>query len=188
MGDVDVDPLAVLPLTAASARVTFARATDPSRDRAERQEQLRSLTTMLASVRRLVDRCELVVTQLAAEFNSTGWGRACAAGWVVCPDCPGGALSCSAGVGRPPRCGWMVKCVQGRFACGEPTTIVLWDATCSEQAPCLSHVAAIPRHISCIAVVTASGPVRAVLGEVTDQRCVICPPLPSLVQRRSCGG
>jgi C4-type Zn-finger protein len=45
---VDVDPLAVLPVTA-SASDAFARAADFSRDRDERQEQLRSLTTTLAS-------------------------------------------------------------------------------------------------------------------------------------------
>jgi hypothetical protein len=40
----DIDPLAVLPVTA-SARAAFARAADFSRDRDERQKQLRSLTT-----------------------------------------------------------------------------------------------------------------------------------------------
>lgn len=46
---VDVDPLAVLPVTAPSASATFSRASDFSRRRDERHEQLRSLTTTLAA-------------------------------------------------------------------------------------------------------------------------------------------
>ena len=41
MGIAEVDPLAVLPITAAAASATFARATDAGRDLDERQEQLR---------------------------------------------------------------------------------------------------------------------------------------------------
>jgi hypothetical protein len=46
---VDFDPLAVLPVTAPSASATFSRASDFSRGRDERHEQLRSLATTLAS-------------------------------------------------------------------------------------------------------------------------------------------
>lgn len=46
---VDVDPLAVLPVTAPSASAIFTRAADFSRHSDERHEQLRSLTTTLAS-------------------------------------------------------------------------------------------------------------------------------------------
>lgn len=48
MDVVDVDSLAVLSVTT-SASAAFARAADFSRDRDERQEQHRSLTTTLAS-------------------------------------------------------------------------------------------------------------------------------------------
>ncbi|MEX2289090.1 MAG: hypothetical protein WD794_02030 [Mycobacteriales bacterium] len=48
MNVVDVDSLAVLPVTA-SASAGFARGVDFSRGRDERQEQLRPLTTALAS-------------------------------------------------------------------------------------------------------------------------------------------
>lgn len=116
---VDVDPLAVLPVTA-SASAAFARAADFSRDRDERQEQLRSLMTTLAS--------------------------------------------------------------------GEPTTVVLRDAIGTEQALCPSHPAAALRHITCFALVTASRPARAVLGEVTGQSCVICPLVTPLVPGGPCGG
>ncbi len=46
---VDVDPFAVLKVTATPAGSAFTRAVQFSRDRDERQEQLRSLTTTLAS-------------------------------------------------------------------------------------------------------------------------------------------
>lgn len=187
---VDVDPLAVLPVTAASASAAFARAADSSRDRDERQEQLRSLTTTLASVRRLLDRCEQVAAQLAVELDSTGCVGVCAAEWPVCQGCPGVPLSYSAGVGRCPRCDRTVECARDRFACGESTTVVLRDATGTEQALCLSHAAATLRHITCLAVVTASRPARAVLGEVTGQSCVISRHVPPLVhlQGRPRGG
>lgn len=45
---VNVDPLAVLPVTSPSASATSSRAADFSRRRGERHEQLRSLTTTLA--------------------------------------------------------------------------------------------------------------------------------------------
>ncbi|MDQ3326699.1 MAG: hypothetical protein M3529_13575 [Actinomycetota bacterium] len=116
---VDVDPLAVLPLTA-SASASFARAADFSRDRGERQAQLRSLMMT--------------------------------------------------------------------FPSGEPTAVVLGDATGAEQAPRLSHAAATLRHISRLAVVTGSQPDRAVLSKVAGQSCAIFPPVCPLVQERPRGG
>ncbi len=177
---VDVDPLAVLPVTAASASAAFARATDPSRDRVERREQLRSLRTTLASVRRLLDRCEQAATQLAAELDATRGGQACSAGWAVCQGCQGVPLSCSDGVGQCPRCERTVQLDRGRFACGEPTAVVLRDAIGTEQALCLSHAAAAMRHSACLKVVTASRPARAVLGEFAGHSCGISRHLPGL--------
>ena len=51
MGFVDVDALAVLPVTAATASAAFARASDPSRDDAERRKHLALLEVSLCAVR-----------------------------------------------------------------------------------------------------------------------------------------
>lgn len=55
---IEVDPFAMLSVIASSASAAFTRAAQFSRDRDERQEQLRSLPPLLASVRPLLDRCE----------------------------------------------------------------------------------------------------------------------------------
>ncbi len=158
MGVVEVDPLSVLPITAASASAAFARATDPGRDFTERQEQLRSLRSMLASVRRQLDQSEQAVARLTAELDSTrAWWR-CSAGGAVCRRCP--------------LCERTVPREAGRFACDEPSTVVLRDATGTEQALCLWHAAAAIRRTRSLAVVSASRPDRAALGEVAGESCV----------------
>ncbi len=190
MGVVEVDPLAVLPVTAVSASAAFAGATDPSCDRVERQEQSRSLTTTLASVRRLLDRCEQAATQLVSALDSARHGQACSVGWAVCQRCPGVPLSCSACVGRCPRCDRTTRFDSGRFACGEPITIILRDATGTEQAVCLSHAAAALRQSAHFPVVTASRPDRAVLAEIACEGSVICgrSPRPGAAHGRRRGG
>lgn len=183
-GVVIVEPLAVVLVTVASANVDFGRASGPSGDRGERQAQLRLLTMPLASVRRLLDRDEQAAAQLGAEVQSTSCGGMRAAGWPVCQGSSGVPLSCLAGVGRYPRCDWSVSRAQDRVAYSEPTTVAFRDNIGADQALCLAHPAPTLRHITCLAVVTASPPARAVLGEVTGQSCLISSPVPSLVQGR----
>lgn len=173
MGVVEVDPLAVLPITAASASAAFARATDPGRDFTQRQEQLRSLRSMLASVRRQLDQSEQAVARLTTELGSICCGRACSTGWAVCRRCLVAPLSRSAGVGRGPRCQRTVQLDRDHFACGERATVVLRDATGAEQGLCMSHAVAAIRRTRNLAVVSASRPNRAVLGEVAGESCVV---------------
>ena len=173
MAVVVVDPLAVLPITAAAASAAFARATDPGRDLNERQEQLRSMSSMLTTVRRHLDRCEQAAAQLAAEPDSTlSWGT-CSAGWAVCRHYPGAPARRSAGVDDCPLCERTGRLDRGRLGCGELSTVVLRDATAVEQALCLSHAAAAIRRTPHLAVVSASRPDRAVLGEVAGESCVV---------------
>jgi len=89
---VEADPLAVLPLTAASASAAFARATDPGREMTERQEQLRSLRSILASVRRQLDQSDQAVARLTTELGSIRYGAdvLCRVGSV--PALPGCAI------------------------------------------------------------------------------------------------
>jgi hypothetical protein len=63
--EAEADPLAVLPVTAATASAAFARAADPGRDHLERQQQLAVLETSLDSVVRLLDRCRQEAARLA---------------------------------------------------------------------------------------------------------------------------
>lgn len=173
MGVVEVDPLAVLPITAASASAAFARATDPGRDFTERQEQLRSLRSMLASVRRQLDQSEQAVARLTTELGWVRRGQTCSTEWAVCRRCLVAPLSPSAGVGRCPRCQRTVPLDRDHFACGERATVVLRDATGAEQAMCMSHAAAAIRRTRNLAVVSASRPDRAALGEVAGESCVV---------------
>ena len=173
MGVVEADPLATLPITAAAASAAFARATDPGRDLNERQEQLRSLSSMLTTVRRHLDRCEQAAARLAAELDSTNSGRTCSAGWAVCRHYPDAPARCSAGVDGCPRCERTGRLDRRRLGCGELATVVLGDATGAEQALCLSHAAAAIRRTPHLAVVSASRPDRAVLGEVAGESCVV---------------
>ena len=173
MAVVEVDPLAVLPITAAAASAVFARAADPGRDPDERQEQLRSLRSLLTTVRRHLDRCEQAAARLAAELDSTNSGRTCSAGWAVCWHYPGAPARRSAGVDHCPRCERTGRLDRRRLGCGELATVVLGDATGAEQALCLSHAAAAIRRTPHLAVMSASRPDRAVLGEVAGESCVV---------------
>ncbi len=184
MGVVDVDPLAVLPITAASASAAFARAADPGRDLTERQEQLRSLTSTLASVRRQLDHSEQAVARLTEELDSTRSRRTCSAGWAVCQRCLGAPLTGSAGIGHCLRCEQTVRLDPGRFGCAEPSTVVMRDATGTEQALCLSHAAATIRRTPHLIIVSASRRDRAVLDEVSHESCVIGRNLSPLVDRQ----
>ena len=142
MGVVEVDPLAVLPIIAAAASAAFARATDPGRDSTERQGQLRSLRSLLASVRRQLDESEQAVARLTTELGSIR------------------------------RCQRTVQLNRDHVACEERATVVLRDAAGTEQALCLSHAAAAIRRTHNLAVVSASRPDRAALGEVAGESCV----------------
>ena len=173
MGVIEVDPLTVLPIIAAAASAAFARATDPGRDFTERQEQLRSLRSMLASVRRQLDESEQAVTRLTTELGSIRRGQTCSTEGIVCRRCLVAPLSRSAGVGRCLRCQRTVQLDRDHFACEERATVVLRDATGTEQALCLPHAAAAIRHTRKLAVVSASRPDRAALGEVAGESCVI---------------
>jgi hypothetical protein len=105
MGLVDVDPLALLPVTAAAASAAYARASDPARDDDERQEQLTFLEITLSAVWELLDSCDQHTARLAAELcRSRGAGR-CEGVSALCRRCLGAHLECSAGVGHCRRCG-----------------------------------------------------------------------------------
>ena len=73
----------------------------------------------------------------------------------MCRRCLAATLSVSEGVGRCLRCERMVPLEDGRFACGEPSTVVLRDATGTEQDLCLWHAAAAIRRARYLAVVSA---------------------------------
>lgn len=77
------------------------------------------------------------------------------------------------GVDGCARCERTVRLDRGRLGCGEPSTVVLRDATGTEQALCLSHAAAAIRHTRYLAVVSASRPDQAALGEVAGESCVV---------------
>jgi hypothetical protein len=182
MGVVEVDPLAVLPVTAASASAAFARATDPHRDRNERQEQLQALRLMLASVRRHLDRCDQAAVQLAEELDRPRCEQACSAGWAVCRLCLGVPLTCSAGTGHCTRCKRTIPLDRGRSDCGERTAVVLRNATGTEQCVCLSHAAGAIRHTAHIEVVTASRLDRTVLADIARESSVIRRPRSPLAE------
>lgn len=138
MGVVEVDPLAVLPITAAAASAAFARATDPGRDLNERQVQLQALRSRLTMLRTHLDRCEQAAARLAAELDLTLYGRRCSAGWAVCRHYPGAPVRRSAGVDGCTQCERTVRLDRGRLGCGEPSTAVLRDATAPSR-PCACH-------------------------------------------------
>lgn len=69
MGLVNVDPLRVLPVTAASASAAFARASDPARDDGERREHLMVLEVTLAAVRELLNSWEQETARLAGQLD-----------------------------------------------------------------------------------------------------------------------
>lgn len=166
MGVVDVDPLTVLPVTAASASAASARATDLSPDRVERRAPLRSLTSRLASVRRLLERCQEATTRPVPSSDSARYGLERSAGWGVCQRCPGVPLTCSDDVCRcarrerygPTR---LRPPGVGRINHGRPA-----GRTDTGRAVCLPHDAAVLPEAAHLAVVTAPRPDRAVLMQI----------------------
>lgn len=174
MAVVEVDPLAVLPISAASASAAFARATDPGRDLNERQEQLQSVRSMLTTVRQHLDRSERAAARLAAELDSAVSRRTCSAIEAVCRHYPGAPVRRFSGSDGCPRCEQTVRLDQGRLSCGQPSSVVLREeGTGAESALCLSHAAAAIRRTPHLAVVSASRPDRALLGEVAGESCVV---------------
>lgn len=173
MGLVDVDPLAVLPVTAASASAAYARASDPARDNVERQEQLTFLEITLSVVRELLDSCDQQTARLAAELCRSRGGARCAGVSALCRRCLGAPLDCSAGVGHCRRCGSTTDLPLRKSPCPEPATVVMCDVGGAEQVLCLPHAASAVREVDHVAVVAASRHSRAALAEVAAETCVI---------------
>jgi hypothetical protein len=181
----EADPLAVLPVTAATASAAFARAADPGRDHLERQEQLAVLETSLDAVVRLLDRCRQEAARLArtlAEDRRTV--DACSVPWPVCRHCPGVPLSCSARVGRCQRCGRVNDVPPGSSRCLQPPNVTVRDHTGGEEGMCLSHAAAAVRRVQRLIVVSASRADRAVLAEVAGESSVVARHVPRLADAR----
>ena len=173
MGLVHVNALAVLPVAAASASAAYARASDPSRDHVERQEQLSFLKVTLSVVRELLDSCDQQTARLAAELCRSRGGSRCAGVSALCRRCLGAPLDCSAGVGHCRRCGSTTDLPLPNFPCPEPAKVVMCDAGGAEQVLCLPHAASAVREVDHVAVVAASRHCRAALAEVAGETCVI---------------
>lgn len=171
MGLVDPDPLAVLPVRAASASAAFARACDPRRDRAERREHLRSLELILTAVRELLRRCEQEAARLAAEVDDLDPATPCAGHERVCSHCHGApgecsdAAVCDRGLGN--------ECHKGGVRCGRPAAVTLREPIGVQQTLCLPHAAAAVRQLDPLVVVAASRSSRAVLAEAAGESCVV---------------
>ncbi len=177
----EADPLAVLPVTAARASAAFARAADPGRYRLERQQQLAVLETSLASVARLLDRCQQEAARLAGALaEETRTIHACPVPWPVCRRCPGVPLSCSAGLGRCERCGRVADVPPGRSRWLEPPNVTVRDRTGGERPMCLSHAAAAMRQVQRLVVVSASRADRVMLAEVAAESSVVARHVPRL--------
>jgi hypothetical protein len=184
----EADPLAVLPVTAATASAAFARAADPGRDHLERQQQLAVLETSLDSLALLLDRCQQEAARLAralAEESRTV--DVCPVPWPVCRHCPGVPLSCSARVWRCQRCGRVNDVPPGSSRCLQPPNVTVRDHTHGEQAMCLSHAAAAVRQVQRLVVVSASRAERAVLAEVAGESSVVARHVPRLADARPRG-
>jgi hypothetical protein len=173
MGLVDVDSLAVLPVTAASASAAYARASNPARDDVERQEQLTFLEITLSVVRELLDSCDQQTARLAAELRRSRGGVSCAGVSALCRRCLGAPLDCSAGVGHCRRCGSTIDLPLRNVPCPEPATVVVCDRAGTEQVLCLPHAASVVRDVDHVAVVAASRHCRAALAEVAAESSVI---------------
>jgi hypothetical protein len=173
MGLVDADPLAVLPITAASASAAYARASDPARGDVERQEQLTFLEITLSVVRELLDSCDQQTARLAAELRRSRGGAGCAGVSALCRRCVGAPLDCAAGVGHCRRCGSTIDLPLSNDSCPEPATVVVCDPAGVEQVLCLPHAASAVREIAHVAVVAASRHCRAALAEIAAETCVI---------------
>lgn len=173
MGLVAVDPLAVLPVTAASASAAFARASDPGADETERRHQLSLLQVALAAVRRLLDSCDEEVASLAAGLDSRPGLVPCGGTSSLCRHCLGEPLDSSDVIGRCRRCGRGQTVPAAGAPCSAAGTVVVRDLAGAEQALCVSHAAAAARQIDQLAIVDASRHSRAVLAEVANASCII---------------
>lgn len=177
----DTDPLAVLPVTAASASAAFARVVDAHRHHSERWQQLMVLQECLASMGRLLDCCHSETARLANEladcFPSTD---PCPALWPVCRHCAGLLLSPSDERGGCPRCGRVTVLPPGGRSCEAPPTVKIRDSTGAEQVLCLSHAAAATRHVERVVVVSASRADRALLGEISREGNIVRRRVPRL--------
>lgn len=145
MGLVAIDPLAVLPVTAASASAAFARASDPGADETERRHQLSLLQVTLEAVRRLLDSCDQEVARLAAALDSRPGLVPCGGASSLCRHCLGEPLNSSDVIGRCRRCGR------------------------DQKVP----AAGAARQVDQLAIVDASRHSRAVLAEVANASCII---------------
>jgi hypothetical protein len=172
MGLVEIDPLAVLPVRAASASAAFARACDPSRDSAERCEHLRSLELALLSLRDLLDRCEQATGRLAAEVPNPTRTTDCTGPWRDCRQCVEGGPGSSAGVWHHLHFGRDAE-PPGSGHCGQPAEVTMQDVAGRQRLLCLSHAADAVRERDHVSIVAASRCSRAVLGEVANETSVI---------------
>ncbi len=168
MGLVDPDPLAVLPVRAASASAAFARACDPHRERAERREHLRLLEVTLTAVRQLLDRCDEEAAQLALEVFNEEIATSCAGRHRTCRRCLGAAIDGPEGVGRVERCNCSVERQDGA-GCSERSAVTLREESGALRVLCLMHAAAALRAGDHLAVVAGSRCSRAVLAEVAGE-------------------
>jgi hypothetical protein len=173
MGRDDVDPLAVLPLTAASASAAFARASDPWRDDAERRQQLTFLEVTLAALRELLDRCEQETARLAGQMDRRIGEAPCQGARAVCGRSLGEPFEASRGTGQSRKCSSTVEPSMESARCPDAAAVVLRDLTGDEQALCLSHAAVAVRRVHHLSVVAASRYSRAVLSDVAAASCTI---------------
>jgi hypothetical protein len=171
MGLVDPDPLAVLPVRAASASAAFARACDPHRERAERREHLRLLELTLTAVRQLLDRCDEEAAQLALEVFNDDLATSCAGRHRPCRRCFGAAVDGPEGVGRVERCNCSVE-RHGAGGCSERSAVTLRDESGASRVLCLKHAADALRQGDHLAVVAGSRCSRAALAEVAGETCL----------------
>jgi hypothetical protein len=170
MALVEVDPLAVLPVRAATASAAFARACDPHRDPSERREQLRLLELTLISIRELLNRGEQETARLAQHMSGSSCATHCSSTLRGC------LLSISRAV--PGGEDDEQHCVrprddQGDVACGEPAVAILRDKGWKLRSLCLAHAAAAAREGDQLAIVAASRLTRAALAEVAGESCIV---------------
>ena len=178
MGLVDVDPLAVLPVTAASASAAFARASDPGRDDAERRQQLTFLEETLAALRKLLDNCAEETARLAGQLRSVGDAPHQGVG-AVCASSLGDPPHTSRGSSPCRRCRSTVEPSVEDAPCPEIAAVVVRDLAGDEQALCLSLAAVAVRRVHHLSVVAGSRYSRAVLADVTAS-CVVSGRVPRL--------
>jgi hypothetical protein len=170
---VDPDPLAVLPVRAASASAAFARACDPRRDSSERCDHLKSLELTLSSLRQLLDRCEQATAQLAAEVRTPDGAAPCTAPSGSCRHCLGGAPGCSDPVDCGRSCDSGIERRHVGRRCGEPAVVTVRDLAGTQKVLCLTHAEDAVRKVDHLSIVAASRSSRAILAEVAGATCVV---------------